>query len=122
MILLQISAAQAQHLHPRDSMAMVELRREFDVDEDCEGIYANNRYVTDADCAALAARMKSRELPRLKELHLVRLFSVLFNFPHVDLSSALFHRAAIALATTARGPLQTRCAQTAACRGCTLCV
>ncbi len=92
--------------------------KQFDVD--CESISACYCGVTAADCAALAARMKSGEMRRLKDLFLVRLFSVLFsfcyNFPHLDLSFALFHSTAITLARTARGPLQMRCAQTAVCR------
>ena len=53
-------------------------RKEFDVDS--EEIYALGCDVTDADCVALAARMKSGEMRRLKRLYLVRLFSVLFKF------------------------------------------
>jgi hypothetical protein len=48
--------------------------------------------------------------------------SVLLNFPHLHLSSALSRRATIKSATTARAPLQTRCAPTAVCSRCTLCV
>ena len=74
-----VGAGQAQQLHPRDSMAKVKLgSKEFDVDS--EEIYALGCDVTDADCVALAARMKSGEMRRLKKLHLVRLFSVLFKF------------------------------------------
>ena len=58
-------------------MAKVKLgSKEFDVDS--ETIHA--AYVTDADCVALAARMKSGEMRRLKTLWLVRLFSVVFQF------------------------------------------
>jgi hypothetical protein len=57
-------------------MAKVKLgSEEFDVDS--ELIDAQLSGVTEADCAALAARMKSGEM-RLKKLSLVRLFSVLF--------------------------------------------
>ena len=59
-------------------MAWVKLGwKEFDVDS--EEINANCCGVTVADCVALAARMKSGEMRRLKRLHLVRLFSVLFQ-------------------------------------------
>ena len=74
-----MGAAQAQQLHPRDSMAKVKLgRNEFDVDS--EEITADRCDVTVADCVALAARMKSGEMRRLKKLSLVRLFSVFFKF------------------------------------------
>ena len=53
-------------------------RKEFDVD--CEEIYATSCGVSPADCAALAARMKSGEISRVKKLDLVRFFSVLFLF------------------------------------------
>ncbi len=114
-----------QQLHPRDSMAKVKLGSdEFDVDS--ELIDAHLSGVTEADCAALAAHMKSGEMRRLKKLSLVRLFSVLYsvlvNFPHLHLSSALFHRATTTSATTARAPSPTRFAPTAVCRRCTLCV
>ena len=60
-------------------MAKVKLgRKEFDVDS--EEINANCCGVTVADCVALAARMTSGEMRRLKKLDLVRLFSVLFVF------------------------------------------
>ena len=60
-------------------MAKVKLgRKEFDVDS--EEINAVHLGVTAADCVALAARMKSGEIRRLKKLWLVRLFSVLFVF------------------------------------------
>ena len=73
------SAGLAQQLHPRDFMAKVRLGgKEFDVDS--EGINAISCGVTDADCVALAALMKSGEMRRLKRLHLVRLFSIVFQF------------------------------------------
>jgi hypothetical protein len=53
-------------------------RMKFDVD--CKNIDAFSCGVTAADCAALAARMKSGEMRTLKRLNLVRLFSVLFLF------------------------------------------
>ena len=53
-------------------------RKEFDVDS--EEIDASCCGVTFADCVALAARMKSGEMRRLKKLELVRLFSALFQF------------------------------------------
>ena len=60
-------------------MAKVKLgSNEFDVDS--EEIFAGCCDVTDVDCVALAARMKSGEMRRLKRLHLVRLFSVFFKF------------------------------------------
>ena len=60
-------------------MAKVKLgRKEFDVCS--EVIDANGCGVTAVDCVALAARMKSGEMRRLKRLILVRLFSVLFQF------------------------------------------
>jgi hypothetical protein len=97
------SSYHAQQLRPRDCMAKVKLSgREFDVDS--EDISASCCGVTDADCVALAARIKAGEMRRLKNLDLVRLFSVLLNFPHPHLSSALFHRPAITSATTARVP------------------
>jgi hypothetical protein len=74
-----LRAGQAQQLYPRDSMAKVKLgSKEFDVDS--EEIDANCCHVTAADCVALAARMKSGEIRRLKRLELVILFSVLFVF------------------------------------------
>ena len=60
-------------------MAKVKLgSKEFDVDS--EEINAVNCGVTAAECVALAARMKSGEMRRLKRLHLVRLLSVIFQF------------------------------------------
>ena len=60
-------------------MAKVKLgSKEFDVDS--EEINAVRLGVTAADCVALAPRMKSGEMRRLKKLWLVRLFSVLFVF------------------------------------------
>ena len=60
-------------------MAKVKLgSKEFHVDS--EEIYAIGCGVTDADCVALAALMKSGEMRRLKKLSLVRLFSVFFKF------------------------------------------
>ena len=50
----------------------------FDVD--CEEINARNCGVSVADCIALAARMKTGEISRVKKLDLVRFFSVLFLF------------------------------------------
>ena len=70
-------AAQAQHLHSRRSMASVKLgRKTFDVNS--EVIDADFCSVTAADCAALAARMKTGEISRVKRLILVRFISVLF--------------------------------------------
>ena len=59
-------------------MAEVKLGgRAFDVD--CEEIDAIGCDVTAADCAALAARMNSGEIQKLKTLFLVRFsFSILF--------------------------------------------
>ena len=60
-------------------MAKVKLgRKEFDVDS--EEVHAFDCGATDADCVALAARIKSGEMRRLKRLYLVRLFSVIFQF------------------------------------------
>ena len=88
-------------------MAKVKLgSKEFDVDS--EEINATCCGVTDADCVALAARMKSGEMRRLKILNVVRLFSVSLNFPHLHLSSALFHSTIITSATTVRAPSQAR--------------
>ena len=47
---------------------------------------------------------------------------VSLNFPHLHLSSALFHSSTIQSATTARAPSPTRCAPTAVCRRSALCV
>ena len=52
--------------------------KEFDVD--CEEINASYCGVSAADCIALAARMKTGEISRVKILKLVRFFSVLFLF------------------------------------------
>ena len=52
--------------------------KEFDVD--CEEIDASVCGVSAADCIALAARMKTGEISRVKRLYLVRFFSVLFLF------------------------------------------
>ena len=52
--------------------------KEFDVD--CEEINAYGCGVSVADCIALAARMKTGEISRVKKLNLVRFFSVLFLF------------------------------------------
>ena len=72
-----LGAGRAQLLHPRDSMAKVKLgREEFDVDS--EEVHAFDCGATDAGCVALAARMKSGEMYRLKRLYLVRLFLVVF--------------------------------------------
>ncbi len=67
-------------------MAKVKLgSKEFAVDS--EIIDANYCGVTDADCVALAALMKSGKMLRLQRLNLVRLFSVFFvafpPSPHV---------------------------------------
>ncbi len=63
-------------------MAKVKLgSKEFDVD--CEVIDARGCGVTGADCVALAARMTSGEIRRLKMLILVRLFSP-FPPPYLD--------------------------------------
>ena len=64
-----------QHLHSRRSMAKLGSRT-FDVNS--EEINAGGRGVTAADCAALAARMKTGEISRVKKLDLVRFISVLF--------------------------------------------
>ena len=57
-------------------MARVKLgSKEFDVDS--EDIYASSCGVSDADCAAFAARMKTGEISRVKTLILVSCF-VLF--------------------------------------------
>ncbi len=66
-------------MHPRDSMAKVQLgRKQYDVY--CEEINASLCWVTVADCVALAARMKSGEMRRLKKLNLVRSLLVSFLF------------------------------------------
>ena len=52
-------------------MAKVKLgTKEFDVGS--EVIDASNCGVSDVDCAELAARMKTREISRVKTLYLVR--------------------------------------------------
>lgn len=52
-------------------MAKVKLGSlEFDVG--CEAINAQSSGVSDADCAVLAARLKTGELSRVKRLNLVR--------------------------------------------------
>jgi hypothetical protein len=70
-------------------MAKVKLgRKEFDVDS--EVIDARGCGVTDMDCVALAERMRSGEIRRVKILILVRLFSIIFcciprlNFQNLD--------------------------------------
>ena len=69
-------------------MAKVKLgSKEFDVDSK-EILIHDSCGITAADCVALAARMKSGEMRRLKKLYLVRLFSVSLNFHHLHLSSA----------------------------------
>ncbi len=94
-------------------MAKVKLgSREF-YNVDREEIDARACGVTDADCATLAARMKSGEIRRLKILVLVRFLSVLFPFSSIfriaisDIES--FYRATIASAPTAPGRSLTRC-------------
>ena len=52
--------------------------RKFDVDS--EEIDARFCGVTAAECVALAARIKSGEMRRLRALWLVRSFSALFQF------------------------------------------
>ena len=75
-ILLTCSACPAPAF-TRDSMATVKLgSKTFDVTS--EVINANGCGVTAADCSALAARMKTGEISRVKTLNLVRYFSVLF--------------------------------------------
>ena len=59
-------------------MATVKLGSRF-FDVDSELIDAYNCGVTDANCVALAAHMKSGEMRRLEILILVRFFSVLFQ-------------------------------------------
>jgi len=74
--------------------------REFDVD--CEEINAGGCGVSAADCSALAARMRTGEISRVKGLYLVSFFSVLFLFlflqysPFLRFSTASFHRATTA--------------------------
>ena len=58
-------------------MASVKLGS-FTFDVNSEVIWANLCEVTAADCSALAARMKTGEISRVKELWLVRFISVLF--------------------------------------------
>jgi hypothetical protein len=114
----------AQQPDPRDSMAKVKLgRKEYYADS--EEIWAVDSGVTVADCVALAARIKSGEIRRLKKLFLVRLFlvlCVLFYFICIHLSSALFLSKAIKSALTAHALLQISCAVTAVCSYWTLCV
>ena len=67
-------------------------RREFDVD--CEKINAGGFGVSAADCSALAARMRTGEISRVKELYLVRFFfsSVSVSFFAVFPASSLLNR------------------------------
>ncbi len=93
-------------------MAKVRLgRKEFDVDS--EEIIAWGCGVTDADCVALAARMKSGDIRRVDTLQLVRFLSVLFPFSSIFriLTSdiELFYSNSISSATTAPGRSLTRC-------------
>ena len=46
--------------------------KEFDVDS--VEIYASDCGISDADCVAFAARMRTGEISRVKELYLVRFF------------------------------------------------
>ena len=58
-------------------MASVKLGTQT-IDVNSEVIGASFCGVTAADCSALAARMKTGEISRVKELRLVRFISVLF--------------------------------------------
>ena len=70
------------------SMQKVKLgRKEFDVDS--EEINANGCLVSDADCVAFAARMRTGEISRVKRLTLVR-----FIVFHMQNSRLPFHRRA----------------------------
>ena len=64
-------------MQSRHSMASVKLGIET-IDVNSEEINAWNSGITAADCSALAARMKTGEISRVKELRLVRFISVLF--------------------------------------------
>ena len=83
---------------------------------DSEEIAANSCQVTDADCVAFAARMKTGEISRLKRLYLVR-FIV---FIAVREGRHEFCRATTKSATRERRLLMPLCNRTAACRGWTL--
>jgi hypothetical protein len=97
------------------SMLKVKLgSKEFDVDS--EEINASDCGVSDADCAAFAARMKTGEISRLKILRLVS-FIVLIA---VREGQHEFCRAATESATRERRLLLPLCNRTAACRGCSL--
>jgi hypothetical protein len=105
-------------------MASVKLgSKTFDVNS--EDIGADCCGVTDADCSALAARMKTGEISRVKTLQLVRFFpdfiSVVFYFLN-STEPQFFCRPATRLATMVLVASQTRCEPTAPWRSCTLCV
>ncbi len=91
-------------------MASVKLgRKTFDVNS--EVITAAADRVTAADCAALAARMKTGEISRVKTLALVRFFSV-FHFLN-STEPQFFCRATITSEQTALVLLQRACEPTA---------
>ena len=98
-------------------MAKVKLGRyEFDVDSD--EINASFCGVSDADCVAFAARMKTGEISRVKRLYLVRTeFIVLIA---VREGQHEFCRATTKSATRERMLLLPLCNRTAACGSCPL--
>ena len=98
-------------------MAKVKLGRyEFDVDSD--EINASFCGVTDADCVAFAARMKTGEISRVKRLYLVRTKFIVFIA--VREGQHEFCRATTKSATRERMPLLPLCNRTAACGSCPL--
>ena len=91
-------------------------KKELNVDS--EEIAANSCQVTDADCVAFAARMKTGEISRVKRLYLVRTkFIVLIA---VREGQHEFCRATTKSATRERMLLLPLCNRTAACGSCPL--
>jgi hypothetical protein len=60
-------------------MATIVLGRSEEFDVNCDEIQAVCCGVTAADCAALAARIKSGEISRVKTLNLVRFILLCFS-------------------------------------------
>ncbi len=83
--------ALAQQMLPLVSMPKVKLGRVAEFDVNSEKINAMDCGVSDADCVAFAARMKTGEISRVKTLLLVRFVFLLVN------SRLSFHRCTSAL-------------------------
>jgi hypothetical protein len=90
------------------------VRKEFDVNS--EEIDANSCGVSDSDCVAFAARMKTGEICRVKKLNLVR-FIVLIAMREGQHEVC---RTSTKSATRERRRLVPLCNRTAACSGCPL--